>query len=77
MTMSKYPTFKKTIRLRHDNDLHIQATVDFEDRPIVEIFSTPNIQINMAPSEAERLARALVKSAKVSRAKIAFREKTK
>jgi hypothetical protein len=66
----------KTIKLKNEPDMHIEATVDvFTAAPLVVIDSDADMvdDICLRPIEAERLGRALIKAAAAARAKVAAR----
>lgn len=61
-----------TLKLRHTPNLDIDATVDvFTGRPLVCLHSEASLieDINLTPTEADRLSRALAKAAIATRAK--------
>lgn len=63
----------KTIKLRNEPDMHIEATVDvFTIKPLVVIDSDADLveDITLSPIEAERLGHALIAAAGVARRKV-------
>lgn len=59
----------KTIRLRIDSDMLVEATVDMHGRTLVNLFQdTPfSDGVTMYPHEAERVGKALIAAAERAR----------
>lgn len=72
--MSKrYPSMPTTeIKLRHEADKAIDATVTLDNEVIVSVHVDDRDDEHYTPAEAERIGRALLRAAACCRAKIAF-----
>lgn len=79
--MSKYPTMKtQTVKLRNAPDYYIDATINvMTGKPMVVLDSEADLveDIDLSPTEAERLARVLMKAAAVARAKLTHARKAR
>jgi hypothetical protein len=70
-------TMTKTIKLREEPDMYIEATLDaFTAKPLVVIDSDEDMMVKdiyLSPIEAERLGKALIAAAGIARRKAAKR----
>jgi hypothetical protein len=69
----KYPTYAKHLKFRHTPALDVDATVSLDGRPLV-VINSENLMVedlDLTPTEADRLAEALAQAAACARAKIA------